>query len=69
MYCALSVLLTLVSTVPGATCLAALSTCPWLFQFAPLALRMLHFKLESTIAHFDGGAVLLRQQWKMKNAK
>ena len=28
-------------TIPGATCFATLSTCPWLFQFAPLALRTL----------------------------
>ena len=43
---------TLGSSVPGATCFAALSTCPWLLQFAPLALQLLHFQIEFTILLF-----------------
>ena len=42
-YCALSALSDF-WLFQGATCFAVLSTCPWLFQFAPLALRASLFK-------------------------
>ena len=47
-------------SVPGATCFAALSTCPGLLQFAPLALQLLHFQIESMnqLARLETGARL-----------